>query len=83
MDEKRSPNIAKNRNPQAILYYSMAVSMLIIALSVAYYFIISKPKLEREKRDFAAVTQRLKDEKEEASAQLMNAQKQNEARSKK
>jgi hypothetical protein len=80
MDEKRSPNIAKTRNPQAVLYYSIAVSMLLIALSIAYYFLISKPRLEREKRDFAAVTQRLKDEKEEASVRLIDAQKQNEAR---
>lgn len=80
MDEKRSPFVAKNRNPQAILYYSMAVSMLLIALSIAYYFLISKPRLEKEKRDFTAVTQRLKDEKEETLARLIDAQKQNEAK---
>jgi hypothetical protein len=80
MDEKRSPNVVKTRNHQAILYYSMAVSMLLIALSITYYFLISKPRLEREKRDFASVTQRLKDEKEEASSRLIDAQKNSDAR---
>jgi len=49
MDEPRSPYSVKNCGPKSILYYSLSVSVFIIALSFSYYNFIFKPKMELEK----------------------------------
>jgi len=61
VDEQKSPYVKKATDPKAVLFYSLAISVFIIAISFAYYNFIFKPKLEREKAEAVEIAKKEKE----------------------